>query len=143
MDFDLLMQSSPVVSAKAAISKPQLSTEASPGLLVPISIPQVSMASNESSAKSAGPDSDVCMLDSASSPENNGACVSDDVQILHSPPPGSRSSNPAAVIATAPTFVDITLKIENIKPSMTFTNCFVCFFLFVTCHSNYYLLFYV
>ena len=116
MDFDLLMQNSP----KAAYSAQDSSNEASSGILVPASVPQIIHASNENAEKPNTIDSDVCMLDSASSPENGFAGGNDDVQLLHSPPPiGLNQTSATTVLTTAPSLADISLKFEDIKPSKT------------------------
>jgi len=109
------MQNSP----KAAYSSQDSSNEASSGILVPASVPQIIYASNENAEKTNTIDSDVCMLDSASSPENGFAGGNDDVQLLHSPPPIGLNQTSATVLTTAPTLADISLKFEDIKPSKT------------------------
>lgn len=106
-------------SPKAAHSAQALSNEASSGILVPASVPHSIHASNENSEKLNTIDSDVCMLDSASSPENGFAGGNDDVQLLHSPPPIGLTQNSNAVLTSAPTLADISLKFEDIKPSIT------------------------
>jgi hypothetical protein len=117
IEFDLLMQNSlPVTvkpSASPCVTTPP--TEASTlTLLVPFTDTAVKQL-NVSVGKQPRQDSDVSMLDTGISSNENSIGGNDDVQLLHSPPISTTSVAPGP----APSLSDVFLKLEDIKPSKT------------------------
>ncbi len=118
IEFDLLMQNSLTATVKASaspcVSTPPTEASTLP-LLVPFTETAVKQQLNVSVGKQPRQDSDVSMLDTGISSNENSIGGNDDVQLLHSPP----ISTTSVASGPAPSLSDVFLKLEDIKPSKT------------------------
>lgn len=137
IEFDLLMQSNLPAPVKPVVTPRSVTppVEASSALLVPFTntmTKQLDVSVNKQSRQ----DNDVSMLDTGISSTENSLGGNDDVQLLHSPPISSTTS---VAPGMAPSLSDVSLKLEEIKPSnihklFNFPNESGCF-LFFTCFN--------
>ncbi|XP_057368753.1 ADP-ribosylation factor-binding protein GGA1-like [Daphnia carinata] len=112
IEFDLLMQNTLSAPVKPFVSPHPVTpiAEASSALLVPLTdttMKQLDVSVNKPSRQ----DNDVSMLDTGISSTENSLGGNDDVQLLHSPPINTVAP------AIAPSLSDVSLKLEEIKPS--------------------------
>lgn len=115
IEFDLLMQSNLPAPVKPVVTPRSVTppVEASSALLVPFTntmTKQLDVSVNKQSRQ----DNDVSMLDTGISSTENSLGGNDDVQLLHSPPISSTTS---VAPGMAPSLSDVSLKLEEIKPS--------------------------
>lgn len=117
LDSDLLMQS-PIISASKESFKEETISSAPLGDTIDLLIPLSDQPAKQfvSDAQSSALDGDVSMLDSGNTNDISSG-INDDVQLLHSP-----VEKPQIQIqVTAPSLAEISVKLEDIKPSIQST----------------------